>query len=127
MSYSLLNLSSSPNGAPIQITATGACTLTGAVPPLVTGQILHSGINSTIQFDEVFLYATNRHGTGVPLVLQWGTAASFGYTIQSTIAPNDGFTLVSPGLIINSGSIVYAYSNNANGPISVMGYVQRGP
>jgi hypothetical protein len=126
MAYSFLNLSSSPNGGPIQITTTGATNLTGVTPlTLVTGQPIHSGIAGTSQFDEVFLYATNRHGTGVYLVLQWGSVTS-GASIQTTVAPNDGFGLVAPGLPINSGSILYAYSN-VNGPISVMGYVQRGP
>jgi hypothetical protein len=126
MAYTFSHLSSSPDGRPIQITATGATNMTGAAAlPLVTGQIIHSGIAGTSQFDEVFLYATNRQGSGVYLVLQWGAVTS-GTSIQTTVAPNDGVSQVAFGTPINSGSILYAYSN-VNGPISVMGYIQRGP
>jgi len=127
MAYSLLNLTSSPNGGPIQINQTGQTNITGA-PSLIlnTGQAIHSGIAGTTQFDELYLYATNRNNSGVYLVLQWGTPGNSGATIQTTIAPNDGVALISPGLILNSGSQVYAYSN-VSGAVSIMGYAQRGP
>ena len=100
--------------------------LTGtAALTLQTGQIIHSGVAGTSQYDEVFLYATNRANSGVYLMLQWGAVTS-GDSFQVTVPPNDGLTLVSPGLVINSGSILRAYANVAN-HISVQGYVQRGP
>lgn len=126
MAYSLLNLSSSSDGSPIQINVTGFTNLTGTnLLTLQNGQIIHSGINTTSNYDEVFLYAANRASSGVYLMLQWGAVAT-GNSIQTTIPPNDGLTLVSPGLVINSGSVLRAYSN-VSGYISVMGYVQRGP
>lgn len=126
MAYTFNHLSSSPDGSPVQITTTGFANFTGAAGlPLITGQIVHSGIAGTSQFDEMFLYATNRQGSGVYLIIQHGSVTS-GATIQTTIAPNDGYALVIPGLPINSGSVIRAYSN-VNGPISVMGYIQRGP
>ena len=126
MAYSLIHLSATPDGSPIQITTTGSTNLTGtAALTLQTGQIIHSGVAGTSQYDEVFLYAMNRANSGVYLMLQWGAVTS-GASIQTTVPPNDGPTLVSPGMVINSGSIVRAYSNVAN-HISVQGYVQRGP
>jgi hypothetical protein len=126
MAYSLINLSASPDGSPIQITTTGFTNLTGgAAVNLQTGQTIHSGVAGTSQYDEVFLYATNRANSGVYLMLQWGAVIS-GDSIQTTVPPNDGLTLVSPGLVINSGSILRAYASAAN-HISIQGYVQRGP
>lgn len=127
MAYSLLNLSASPDGAPIQINVTGFTNLTGTNPlTLQSGQIIHSGAAAaSAQYDEIFLYAANRASSGVYLMLQWGAVAT-GNSIQTTVPPNDGLTLVSPGLVINSGSILRAYSN-VSGFVSVMGYVQRGP
>lgn len=126
MAYSLINLSASPDGSPIQITTTGPTNLTGAAAvTLVTGQTIHSGVAGTSQYDEIFLYATNRANSGVHLMLQWGAVIS-GDHIQVTVPPNDGLTLVSPGVVINSGSLLRGYASAAN-HISIMGYVQRGP
>lgn len=126
MAYSLINLSSSPDGSPIQITTTGFTNLTGTANlVLQTGQTIHSGVAGTSQYDEVFLYGINRANSGVYLMLQWGSVTS-GDSIQVTVPPNDGLTLISPGLVLNSGQILRAYANVAN-HLSVMGYVQRGP
>lgn len=126
MAYSLINLSASSDGSPIQITTTGPTNLTGAAAvTLVTGQTIHSGVAGTSQYDEIFLYGINRANSGVQLMLQWGAVTS-GDSIQVTVPPNDGLTLVSPGLVLNSGQILRAYANVAN-HLSVMGYVQRGP
>lgn len=124
MAYSLLNLSTSANGSPIQITGTGPMDLS-TNKTLTNGQIIHSGVADTSSFDEIFLYATNRADTGVYLMLQWGAVTS-GSSIQATIYPKEGLNLISPGLILNSGSILRAYASSGNA-ISVMGYVQRGP
>lgn len=124
MAYSLINLSASSNGLPIQITGTGAMDLS-TIKPLPIGQIIHSGVNGTTQYDEIFLYATNRAESGVYLMLQWGPVNS-GNSIQTTIYPKEGLNLVSPGLILNNGYVLRAYANTGN-VISVMGYVQRGP
>ncbi len=124
MAFSLINLSASADGSPIQITTTGLVTGLSAASPYV-GQVIHSGIGTGSQLDEVFLYATNRAVSGLYLGIQWGNTGT-GASMQMTIPSADGFTLISPGLIIGSGSIIRAYASVANN-ISLMGYVQRGP
>lgn len=121
MAYTLEHLSYSTGGQPIVINAISS-----------PGTFIHSGVAGTSQKDEIFLYANNT-GTGLyNIALQIGDSGAAN-TVFAPVASQDGFTLICPGLPINSGFIIRAYAVSGNGyanpsgMLRVCGYVQRGP
>jgi hypothetical protein len=115
MAITIEFLSASTSGRPISITA-----ITSG-----TANTIHTSITGVAQKDELFLYANNTGATNAKLFLYQG-AVNENNVIQSLITAQDGLSLICPGLVLNSGNAVSAYSDSA-GFIRIAGYVQRGP
>lgn len=87
------------------------------------GNIIHTAITGSTGFDELWLYATNTSSTTQTISLEYGNTVSTG-NISLDIAGDAGLVLLIPGLPINNGSIVRAFSSSTN-DITVYGFVNR--
>jgi hypothetical protein len=115
MAFTIEFLSASNSGEPIQVAAITS-----------PGTIIHSGIAGTTQKDEVFIYAHNT-GTGVfPMILEIGSTGA-GNRVSISIAPQDSYQLIYPGIPINNSAIIRGYCTSGANVILAGGYVQRGP
>jgi len=109
-------LSGSPQGKPIQLTATGSI-----------GTTIHTTLTSSTIIDEVWLYATNNSGSSVPLTVEYGATGS-AYEISTDIPTKSGLSLILAGTILtgdgSTGSTITAYASSSNA-VSLIGYVNR--
>lgn len=99
--YTAQIASGSTNGKMVKVAAT-------ATP----GTLLHTASSSNI--DEVFVWAVNSSGASVKLTIELGGVASPDDLIEKTIAAEDGFVLVVPGIRLTGGVIVRAFAATAN-------------
>lgn len=88
-----------------------------------TGTTIHTTASSGITFEEVWLYFTNNHTTGVVVTVEYGQTTST-KTISLEIPSKSGLTLVVPGLILGPSKTITAYAGTAN-VIVAYGYVNR--
>lgn len=105
-------LSGSTNGRPIQINRI-----------LATGTLMHTAGTSTVEIDEVWIYVTNTGTTERRVTLEHGGTATSDRS-SMTIQPNDGYYLISPGLILNNGLISRMFAT-ASETLNAVGYVNR--
>ena len=80
-------------------------------------------------YDEVWLYATNRHSSDEVLVVEWGASAD-NNEITQTIPSKSGLVLIVPGLVLrgsaSSGKHVRAFNlSGSTSRLIVHGYVNR--
>lgn len=88
-----------------------------------SGNVIHTAVSGTADFDEVWIYAFNSHSSSVNLTLEFGgTGANEG--ISQPIDPSSGLYLLVPGFVVQGGAVISAYSGNAS-KISIYGYVNR--
>ena len=109
-------LSGSPQGKPIQLTATGSI-----------GTTIHTTLTSSTIIDEVWLYATNNDVIQRNLTVEYGATGSAS-EISVGIPAKSGLSIITPGLILvgdgSTGSIITAYTS-ATSSISLVGYINR--
>lgn len=105
--------SGSTNGRQIKVAAT-------ATP----GTLIHTSVAGLVDWDEIWVYATNNHTAALTLVLQWGGTTSPDDLIQMSIPSKTGLYLIIPGLVLNNGLILRAYAGSAN-LICLSGWVNR--
>lgn len=110
--YTKRKLSGSTDGRQIKVTSTTAA---------VT---VHTSVSGTVDFDEVWLYATNSSTSNVKLTVQFGGTTSPDDEIETTITAESGLVLVVPGLVLQNGAVVSAFAATAN-VINLSGYVNR--
>ena len=115
-SYSVQFLSGGAgDGGPIPVAATSS-----------PGTTIHTAVSGTSGYDEIYLYAANVTGTSATLTIEWGGTTDpddrivKGYSIPA----NSALLLIVPGLRLNNGSVVKAYSGTA-GAINISGNVNR--
>lgn len=106
-------LSGSTDGRQIKVAATAS-----------PGTLIHTAVSGIIDWDEIWVYATNNHTAALSFVVQWGGTSSPDDLIQMSIPSKTGLYLVVPGLVLRNGSIVRAYAGSAN-LICVSGWVNR--
>ena len=111
--YSKEFLSGSTNGKQIKVVATSS-----------PGTTIHTAVTGTTDMDEIWLYAVNSDTTARKLTIQWGETTAPDGNIELTIAPEDGYVLVAPGLPLQNGLVVQAFAATAN-VILINGYVNR--
>lgn len=111
--YSKQLLSGSTNGKQIKVVATATA-----------GTTIHTAVSGTSDFDEIWLYAVNSDTTARKLTIEWGEATSPDGSIEVTIAPEDGYVLIVPGLVLQNSLVVKAFAATAN-VILINGYVNR--
>ena len=110
--YSKQLLSGSTNGRSIAVSAT-------ATP----GTLIHTATSVSGALDEIWLYADNNTASPVKLTVEFGGATTADQ-IEITIAGESGLILISPGLILNGGTVVRSFCGTSSA-ISVVGYVNR--
>lgn len=106
-------LSGSTNGKQIKIAAT-------ATP----GTLVHTSVSGIVDWDEIWIYATNNHTAAVVLTLQWGGTTSPDDLKQMSIPSKTGDYLLIPGHVLQNGLIVRAFAATAN-VICLSGWVNR--
>jgi hypothetical protein len=108
-------LSGSTNGLGIKITTTATL-----------GDTIHTAVAGTTAntWDEIWLWAVNSETTARKLTIEWGAATAPDALIELTIPPESGLFLVVPGLILDNGKVVTAFSAAANTTI-IHGYVNE--
>jgi hypothetical protein len=111
--YSKQLLSGSTNGKGIKVVATAT-----------TGTTIHTAVSGTSSIDEIWLWATNSDTTARKLTIEFGGTTSPDNTIEVTIPPEDGLTLVIPGLVLQNSLVVTAFCATAN-VVTLSGYVNR--
>ena len=117
--FSKIDLSESTDGMGIAVVATAS-----------TGTLLHvMDTDVTADYDEVWLYATNRHSSDEVLVVEWGLSAD-NNEITQTIPSKSGLVLIVPGLVLrgngSAGKNVRAFNlSGATSRIIIHGYVNR--
>jgi len=111
--YSKVALSGSTNGKQIKVAATGT-----------TGTTIHTAQSGTTYWDEIWIYAVNSSTSAVKLTIEWGETAAPDGNIEVTLPPEDGYTLVVPGFVLQNSLVVTAFAGTAN-VIFINGYVNR--
>lgn len=111
--YSKQLLSGSTNGKQVKVVATATA-----------GTTIHTAVSGTSDFDEIWLYAVNSDTTARKLTIEWGEATAPDGSIEVTIAPEDGYVLIVPGLVLQNSLVVKAFAATAN-VILINGYVNR--
>lgn len=107
-------LSGSTNGRPIAVAAT-------ATP----GTLIHTAIASTIIFDEIWAWVTNRSGAAATLTLEFGgTANSDHLTETLSIPANSPPIAIVQGQVLNNSLNFRAFSGTANA-LNISGFVNR--
>lgn len=107
-------LSASTDGLGVKVAAT-------ATP----GTTIHTGSATATTYEEVWLYAVNSDTTARKLTIEWGGVTSPDCLIELTIAPEDGLTLVIPGLLLKGNAtpkVITAFCGTAN-VVMIHGYV----
>jgi hypothetical protein len=110
--YSKLALSGSINGKQIKIGGTTS-----------PGTLIHTAVESLLDYDEIYLYVTNNHSAAENLTLEWGGSSSEDQ-IKMAIPAQTGLYLIVPGLVIQNGLTIRAFAGSAN-VLSISGWVNR--
>ena len=106
-------LSASTNGKQIVLTNNSS-----------PGTLLHTAPSGTSSVDEVWIYATNTSAaSSAKLTIQWGETATPGY-VEIFLTPESGYTLIIPGMIIQNGLEIRAFTDSTNF-VNINGYVNR--
>jgi len=86
--------------------------------------LIHTAVAGTTDFDELWLWAYNDHTDTQPvnLTVEFGTTNATKITMA--ITQRSGLYLVCPGLPVQFGLNVNAYTDLAN-KVTVYGYVNR--
>ena len=111
--YSKELLSGCTNGKQIKVAATTS-----------PGTTIHTAVSGSTDIDEIWLYAVNSDTAARKLTIQWGETGAPDGNIELTIAPEDGYVLIAPGLPLQNGLVVQAFAATAN-VILINGYVNR--
>lgn len=111
--YSKQLLSGSTNGKQIKVAATATA-----------GTLLHTATSGTSNLDEVWIYAVNSSSSTVKLTIEWGEATAPDGNVEVSLAAEDGYALVIPGLLLQNSLTVRAFAATAN-VILCNGYVNR--
>lgn len=113
--YSRVLLSGSTNGRAIPVAAT-------ATP----GTAVHTAVEGTTAFDEVYLWATNVTAATATLTVEWGGVTDPGdHMVKSFSIPAYSPPIpIATGQVLNGGLAVKAFSNTASA-INITGYVNR--
>lgn len=86
-----------------------------------TDTTIHTGPSGTTHWDEVTLYAYNKHTSDVSLELQWGDSTD---PIIQTIPAKAGLVLVVADLLINDGNTIKAAAGTVD-VVTIYGYAVR--
>lgn len=106
-------LSASTNGRLIKVVATSS-----------PGTTIHTAVSGTINWDEVYLFATNTDTVARTLTIEWGGTTSPDDLIKIDLEPLKGEYVIIPGLVLQNSLVVKAFASAAN-VINIGGYVHN--
>ena len=106
-------LSFSTNGLGIQIVNT----------VVGSADSIHQAVSGSVNFDEIHLWAFNRHTSAVDLSIAFG-GISAKDLVQVSIPKDDGLFAIINGQNLNGGLTVKAFASVAN-VITIFGFVTR--
>ena len=110
-----IKLSESTDGRGISVAATSS-----------TGTDIHEGPATVADYDEVWLWASSIHTSGVTLTLEWGGTTAAGDHFKTVVEPNET-VLVAPGWVLKGNGtelLVKAFASTAD-VINIVGHVNR--
>lgn len=113
MSWSKQKLSGSTDGRAVKVVATASA-----------GTTIHTAQASATLYDEIYIFATNRHTGIVTLTIEFGGVTSPDDLISVDLLPNKGETLVIPGFLLRNSLVVKAFASVAN-VVLATGYIHR--
>ena len=111
--YTKVLLSGSTNGKQIKVVATATA-----------GTLIHTAVSGASDLDEIWLYAVNSDSTSRKLTIEYGGVASPDDLIELAVAPEEGYVLIVPGLLLQNELIVRAFAETAS-VILINGFVNR--
>jgi hypothetical protein len=111
--YTKRVLSGSTNGRGIKVAATST-----------PGTTIHAAVSGTTDFDEIWLYAFNSHGSDVMLTIEWGGTTDPNDIVEVTIPFRAGWVPVVPGFVLQNSLSVAAFASVAD-VITIQGWVNR--
>jgi hypothetical protein len=106
-----VRLSGGTNGRQIKVAATATA-----------GTLIHTADATAL--DEIYLWAFNSSTAALKLTIELGGVTSPDDLIEQTIAAEDGYALVVPGLPLTGGVVVRAFCASAN-LVMLNGFVNR--
>jgi len=112
--YTKQKLSGSTNGRQIKVVSTSGS----------AGTAIHTSVSGTTDFDEIWLYAVNSSAATAKLTIEWGDTTDPDDLIEGNIPAEQGYVLIIPGLLLQNGTVVNAFSS-ASSVILVNGFVNR--
>ena len=94
-------LSGSTNGKAVKVVATAS-----------VGTTIHTAVAGTTAntWDEIWMWAQNTDTTARKLTIGWGDDTAADNLIEVTIPAESGLVLVVPGLILDNGMVVTAFT-----------------
>lgn len=95
--------SGSTNGRPVLVVATATL-----------GTTLHTAVTGTNDMDEIYVWAYNDHTVDLLLTIEFGGAVTPGDTIRYTVPFDDGPHLIIPGIRLQNGLVVTAFTTTAS-------------
>jgi len=101
--YAKNKLSASTNGLGIKVGNTATI-----------GNLLHTAVAGTGDFDELWIYAHNESTTAVLLTLEWGGASVPDNVMSFTCPAKAGRFQLVDGQLINNAKNVTCFANSAN-------------
>jgi hypothetical protein len=106
-------LSGSTNGKAIKVVQTATA-----------GDTIHTAVAGTTPgtYDEIWLWAYNGDTSSRSLTIEFGGATVPDQNIVVTLAPQSGLIPIVPGLILQNGMVVKAFSSAAN-VVTIIGFV----
>lgn len=115
--YSKLTLSGSTDGRGIEIDQTS----------IGSGVTIHTGSATASTYDEVWLYASNTHTSGVKLTIGFGGTTDPDDLIELTVLPEAGLVTVIPGLVLkgNATQLVVKAAADTSNEVTIFGFVNR--
>ena len=110
-----VGLSGSADGEMILVTATST-----------VGTTIHTSTNqvSASRYDEVWLFASNKHSAPVDLTIEIDVANTSTSYFKVSVPADDGLYVVLPGISVNSSKIITAFAATGD-VINIGGYVEQ--
>ncbi len=87
-----------------------------------TSTNVHVAVSGTSSFDEVWMWCTNSDTVDVLLTVEWGGTTDPDDLMEVSIPPQEGWFLVSPGLILQNGKTISCKGGTTN-VLTINGYV----
>lgn len=111
--FAKVKLSGSTDGKQIKVAATGT-----------PGTLIHTAVTGTTNWDEVYLWASNKGAADQAVTIEFGGVGSPDDLMTVTVPASGGYVLLVPGLILQNANVIRAFAASAN-EVLIVGFVNR--